>query len=173
VAIETHEYAKEGNGKYLGKQGRYWCIGCDAAHQIGLHRKGEPKYAGGPSWEWNGKMDHGVVFSPSQLCRSYRYPLNGTDADKAEFDALREKAKEQKNSFDVLCNSRFRHVCHTFIGVNGAPPGHIIFLSDCFGDGKPFPVNKQVHKLLPRRDWPDNGGYWSRRAVKGVPNDPE
>jgi hypothetical protein len=169
VVIETREYAQEGDGKYLGKQIRYWCVGCNCAHQIAVR----PWAGDGASWQWNGKVDHTVTLSPSQLCRSYRYPANGTDADKAEFDALRDKAQQQKNSFDVMCSSRFRHTCHTFVGVNGAPPGHIIFLNDCFADGKPFPVNGQVHKLLPRRDWPEEHGYWSRRAVKGAPNDPE
>jgi hypothetical protein len=45
------------------------------------------------------------------------------------------------------------HVCHTFVGCNGAQPGEIIYLSDCT-----HALAGQVRPLL---DWdadaPDNG----------------
>lgn len=151
LLIRTSEYKQEGEPPgWSGHQVRYWCEGCGYIHQIGVHREGEPHYPGGPSWHWNGDLLNPVL-APSQLHRTYNYPADGSDADKAEFDAL-------PGTFDARISSRFGHVCHTFIGINGAPPGHVIFLADC-RKAAGFPLAGQVRRLLPRREWIDS--HWA------------
>ncbi len=41
-----------------------------------------------------------------------------------------------------------RHVCHSFVGCNGAQPGEVIFLSDC--------THAYAGKVLPLPDLPDH-----------------
>lgn len=159
LVIDYHEYDKnapDGKGAYLGKHVRYWCEGCGYSHEIAV----KPYTGQGHSWQWNGDAKLPVL-SPSQLMRSYRYPKD--PKDQAEMDALFAKGKEQGNTFDVMVASRFRDVCHTFIGINGAPPGHIIWLADCFHDQAASPYCGQVKKLLARKDWPDLN--WAKLAI--------
>jgi hypothetical protein len=152
--------APDHRGAYLGKQAVYWCENCGNPHHVGVTVNGVP-YKQGHSWGWNGRVDQGVVLSPSQLIRSYRYPHDGSEQDKADFDKI-------EKSFDALVASRFRHVCHTFIGMGGAPPGHIIHLNDSFLRGKPAPLNGQVRPLLARKNWPGaHGRLWAKLYVKG------
>jgi hypothetical protein len=156
------QHAPDHHGEYLGKQCTYWCESCQNPHQIGLTINGQ-RYKHGASWEWNGRVDSGITLSPSQLHRSYRYPHDGSDQDKADFDAVMEHGKRNQNSFDALVQSRFRQICHTFIGINGAPPGHIIWLGDCFSKGAPRPMCGQVKPLLARKDWPGtHGRSWAK-----------
>jgi hypothetical protein len=163
--------ANDNRGEYLGKQLRYWCESCNNPHQLGL-TVGGVRYKQGASWEWNGRVDGGLVLAPSQLMRSYRYPAQGTEADKADFEKVQEAGKQNNNSFDAMVTSRFRHICHTFIGMGGAPAGHIIWLGDCFHHGKPAPMCGQVRKLLPRIDWPgDHGRSWAGLYEKIDPPD--
>lgn len=170
LVSDTWEYkddpANDNRGEYLGKQLRYWCESCGGVHQIGLTINGV-RYKQGASWEWNGRVDGGLTLAPSQLSRSYRYPVEGTETDKADFEKVREVG-----TFDAFVASRFRHICHTFIGMGGAPAGHIIWLGDCFHDGKTAPLAGQVRKLLPRIEWPgDSGRWWAKLYEKSDPPD--
>jgi hypothetical protein len=146
VVCETREYRQEGEGPYLGKQVRYWCEGCGYAHQIPVR----PWAGRGDSWEWNGDVKLPVL-SPSQLHTTYVWPKD--DAGKAEADALRVRDPSMGL---MMAHPVFGRRCHTFIGINGAPPGHVIFLGDCLHQ------LRGVRPLLPRKDWPDS--YWAKRA---------
>ena len=45
---------------------------------------------------------------------------------------------------------KVRHVCHTFVGCNGAQPGEIIFLGDCTHElaGKVMPLAEMPQHRL-------------------------
>lgn len=158
LVVSTHcKYDKDvpaNQGEYLGKMVRYWCEGCGYAHQIGVQSPNEEPYKGGPSWPWNGSLTDPVL-SPSQLHRTYHWPKDGTPEEQAEADAL---LAQPGGTERMMVHPKFGHTCHTFIGINGAPPGHIIYLSDCTHG-----LRGQVRRLLPRREWPDR--WWARVAV--------
>ncbi|WP_230287474.1 DUF6527 family protein [Deinococcus sp. 12RED42] len=40
-----------------------------------------------------------------------------------------------------------RRICHSFVGMGGAPAGHIVFLSDC--------THALAGQTVPLPDWPD------------------
>lgn len=63
-----------------------------------------PHVAGKPHWDFNGDMD-APMFSPSVLSTWDEYQGEGVAPKK--------------------------HVCHSFVGCNGAAPGKMIFLGDC------------------------------------------
>lgn len=63
---------------------------------------------GEKAWTWNGSLELAVI-SPSIL---------------VTYGAIPEAEEEFKEW-------RTERRCHSFIGTNGAPPGHIIFLDDC------------------------------------------
>ncbi len=86
----------------------YWCQGCNASHSITTK--------GPRAWGWNGDVER-PVFTPSVLTRSGHHASGERPEDCA------------------ICNDpewpRPCHVCHTFVGCNGAQPGEVIFLGDC------------------------------------------
>jgi hypothetical protein len=95
---------------------RWICPGCEAdARGSGVHilpvswlppgeTQESPHVAGKPHWTFNGDMEL-PVFGPSVL-----------------------SSWDEHDDDDKVIN---KHICHSFIGINGAPPGHIIFLADC------------------------------------------
>lgn len=86
-----------------GERLLFHCPGCGSVHGPTVGP------GSGPLWTFNG--DHlKPVFSPSLLVTWSEWTPNGAPADQG-----------------VWVN----HVCHSFIGCNGAQPGQIIFLGDC------------------------------------------
>jgi len=63
-----------------------------------------PHVAGQPHWSFNGDLEK-PVFGPSVLSSWERWRGDGLQPEK--------------------------HVCHSFVGCNGAQPGQITFLGDC------------------------------------------
>jgi hypothetical protein len=154
VRIRVYESERNGvqEGKYLGHQVRYWCVGCGYMKQIPVSTPDFPYMGKGAKWSWNSSLSLPVL-APSQLHRTYEYPNNGTPEEKAEADRLMER----DGSRELMMNhKKFGRRCHTFIGMNGAPPGHVIFLNDCTH------AVRGVHRLLPRREWPQ---LWAARMV--------
>lgn len=109
-----------------GRRGlTYWCQGCESVHQIW--------YEGGPpnqNWGWNKDVDR-PVFSPSVLVTHDLWTSPVTPDNLEQWRAA------------PWTQHQVRHVCHTFVGCNGAQPGEVIFLSDCThplaGTVQPFP----------------------------------
>ncbi|MGA7781163.1 MAG: hypothetical protein WCA85_26120 [Paraburkholderia sp.] len=105
---------RDSDGRFYGI--KWICPGCDVdARGTGTHilpvswlPPGEtvesPLVAGKPHWTFNGDMD-APVFGPSVLSTWDEWQGEGVAAKK--------------------------HVCHSFVGCNGAAPGRIIFLGDC------------------------------------------
>lgn len=90
----------------------FWCAGCDEAHTVWV---GDGP---GPRWGWNGDAAR-PVFSPSVLVRQTRWTPEVTPENLEDY---RANPWEQKP---------VEHVCHSFVGCNGAAPGQIVYLSDC------------------------------------------
>ena len=88
----------------------YWCQGCKMPHGI--------KTKGSGAWTWNGDVDK-PIFGPSVLYQMDRWTPPVTPEN---IDQWRAAPWEQV---------QVKHVCHTFIGCNGAQPGQVIFLGDC------------------------------------------
>ncbi|HEX7906879.1 MAG TPA: hypothetical protein VF534_02135 [Paraburkholderia sp.] len=105
---------RDGDGRFYGI--RWNCPGCDAdtrgssAHILPVNwlPPGEtvesPHVKGKPHWGFNGDFDK-PAFSPSVLSTWDEWQGEGVPPKK--------------------------HVCHSFVGCNGAAPGQIIFLGDC------------------------------------------
>lgn len=182
---------KQDNGNVLGNMVRYWCESCGScgySHEIGVHRVGEAPYGSSdpahqyPSWEWNGDL-RVPILQPSQLSRTYFWPDEDTDpAGHREMEALsmpyrpvNRGGQGQPGGFEVLVNSRFGQVCHTYIGCNGAPPGHIVWLGDCRKSAahpEPAALCGQVRPLPSRKNWGhgdefhvSSGRSWAKVAV--------
>lgn len=116
----------DSDGKFYGVKimcaGCMWPDGSRSAHVLqvdwtptGYERS--PHIRPDP-WTFNGDMER-PVFGPSLLCRSTRYdpPVTPANAEEYERNPWPQKAVP--------------HVCHSFIGCNGAQPGQIIYLGDC------------------------------------------
>lgn len=118
----------------------FYCVGCNMPHMLPIRgvTPDSPQ-----SWTWNKDVDK-PVFNPSVLVRWDSLSL-----------ALRAKSQEfykthgryptrQELPADV------KHVCHSFVGCNGAQPGEIVYLSDCTHDyaGKTIPLPN-----FPHSDW--------------------
>lgn len=104
---------RDSEGRFYGV--RWTCPGCDVdSRGTGAHilpvswlPPGEsvesPLVAGKPHWGFNGDMEH-PSFTPSVL---------------STWDEWQGEGVPPK-----------QHVCHSFVGCNGAQPGQIIFLGD-------------------------------------------
>jgi len=99
----------EGDVKRLA----YWCQGCNKMHGV-IVEGGKP----GQAWGWNGDVDK-PVFTPSVL---YQRNMWTPPVTPENIEQWRAAPWEQV---------QVQHVCHTFIGCNGAQPGEVIFLGDC------------------------------------------
>ncbi|WP_250507685.1 hypothetical protein [Caballeronia sp. GAFFF3] len=105
---------RDSEGRFYGI--KWICPGCDAdTRGSGVHilpvnwlPSGEtlesPHNAGKPHWSFNGDLDR-PIFGPSVLSRWDEWQGEGVPAKP--------------------------HVCHSFVGCNGAVPGQIVFLGDC------------------------------------------
>ncbi len=102
----------------------FWCQGCDEAHVIDV---------GPGGWSYNGDPVKPVI-SPSILVRGYQIVKDKDGRWTGEW--IRGADGEP-----------LPEVCHSFIGINGAQPGEIIFLSDC--------THKLAGKTLPLSSWPE------------------
>jgi hypothetical protein len=71
-----------------------------------------------PHWDFNGNFDK-PVFSPSVLSHQTMHepPVTSENIDSWYRHPWKQHPVD--------------HICHSFIGCNGAQPGQIIFLSDC------------------------------------------
>ena len=100
----------------------YWCQGCESTHSI--------KVKGQGAWSWN-QDDQKPVFGPSVLYQSNTWTPPVTPENMEQYRAA------------PWTQTQTKHICHTFIGCNGAQPGEVIFLSDCThslaGTVQPFP----------------------------------
>jgi len=125
---------RDSEGRFYGI--KWICPGCDVnTRGSGLHvlpvnwlPAGEtvesPLVAGKPHWGFNGDLER-PSFTPSVL----------STWDEWQGDGVPPK----------------KHVCHSFVGCNGAQPGQITFLGDCTHDLKgqtvELPeVGKQPHE---------------------------
>lgn len=105
---------RDTEGRFYGI--KWICPGCDAdTRGSSIHilpvswlppgeTQESPHVAGKPHWTFNGDMER-PVFGPSVLSRWDEWQGDGVPPKK--------------------------HVCHSFVGCNGAAPGRIIFLGDC------------------------------------------
>ena len=119
ISSKLRKWINESNGD----EGlTYWCQGCESTH--GVKTKGQG------AWSWNQDVRN-PVFGPSVLYQSHMWTPPVT-AQNIEQWRLTPWQQTQVN-----------HVCHTFIGCNGAQPGEVIFLGDCThslaGTVHPFP----------------------------------
>lgn len=95
-----------------GERLLFRCPGCKLVH-------GPSHGAGpGPRWTFNGDYDK-PVFSPSLLVQwpTYEPPVNAGNSERWKREPWVQTER--------------KHICHSFIGCNGARPGQIVFLSDC------------------------------------------
>lgn len=94
------------------------CPACGYTHVMGVG-----PHARGAKWDFNGDDDK-PVFRPSLLMRTTLWHPPVTAENHAEYVA------------NPWPQERREYVCHSFIGINGAQPGQIIFLGDCTHDLK-------------------------------------
>lgn len=116
----------------------FWCAGCGCAHTVWVGT-GPP-----PRWTWNGDAER-PVFGPSVLVQYPRWEPPVTPENIAQWRAAPWEQRQ------------VQHVCHTFVGCNGARPGEIIYLQDC--------THALAGKTIPLPDMPsmrtrdaDDGG---------------
>lgn len=95
------------------------CPGCTEVHGPTVGAAA----GGGERWTWNGSYDK-PVFSPSLLVRWTTLSKEARARNDAFFK------KHGRNMTDAELPYDVNHVCHSFIGCNGAQPGQIIFLND-------------------------------------------
>lgn len=93
----------------------YWCQGCEELHTITTKGPG--------AWGWNGDAERPVL-TPSVLGKSRRM----TAAGEADYEQWVANGRPDRNGKPFESRD---HVCHTFVGCNGAQPGEVIFLGDC------------------------------------------
>lgn len=107
----------------------FWCPGCCEEHKIPID--------GSRGWQWNGSLELPVI-NPSISRKGGHY----CDHHSGDCWCTYEARFGEPPPF--VCS-----ICHSFIGTSGAPPGHIIFLSDCTHSlaGQTLPLSKVV-------DWP-------------------
>ena len=96
---------------------RFHCPGCDRAHILPTDET-PPEVTKADRWQFNRDYDRPVL-SPSILSRTHSWepPWTPEIADKIE-------------SGEIV-QTKVLHVCHSYVGINGAQPGEIIFLGDC------------------------------------------
>lgn len=114
------------------------CPGCQRIHILGV---GDHLPPGTPQWRFNGD-----VFKP----------VLGPSIN-AVWDSLSLAARERNRQFyqehgrymtrEELPHDR-HHVCHSFVGCNGAQPGEIIFLGDC--------THENAGKVMALQPWSDD-----------------
>jgi hypothetical protein len=119
---------------------KFICPGCD--HPVVLPTS---KEATGHAWGFNGDLD-APVFTPSVLQKwSCWSPERRKLADLFKEEHGRWPTREELPDDE-------HHVCHSFVGCNGAAPGQIIFLPD------------STHKLSGQVvDLPDVESDWGNR----------
>lgn len=99
----------------------FHCPGCRMVHGPSV---GPKSIDPGPRWTWNGSYDK-PVFSPSLIVRWDTL----SEASRARNNAHRAAHGVNLSSAELPYD--VHHICHSFIGCNGAAPGQIIFLHDC------------------------------------------
>lgn len=98
---------------------KFICPGCDWPVVLPTSRE-----ATGHAWGFNGDLDK-PVFTPSVLQKWSRWsPQRRALAEEFKAEHKRWPTKEEMPDDE-------HHVCHSFVGCNGAQPGQIIFLDDC------------------------------------------
>lgn len=98
----------------------YECPGCGMMHALPVEKQNTP----GPVWSWNGSGD-APMFSPSVLVQ---YDCMSPEGRKQSQDFYKEHGRypdHVEHPYDT------HHVCHSYVGCNGAEPGYIKFLDDC------------------------------------------
>lgn len=85
---------------------RFICPGCKMSHVLPTQYTHERHAV--PRWHFNGDYD-APVLSPSIAARG----------------AIKLDEPDETKDWDD------KAICHSFVGINGAAPGEIIFLSDC------------------------------------------
>lgn len=119
----------------------FYCIGCDMPHVLPF-RRGEVPHPSGKGWTWNMDVEK-PVFNPSVLVqwssRSFKARQNATEFYNRHGRAptLQEIPHDEK------------HICHSYVGCNGAKPGEIIYLGDS--------THAYSGKTIPLPDFP---GEW-------------
>ena len=107
ISSKLRKWHNEANGN----EGlMYWCQGCESAHGVEIKGQG--------AWSWNQDAEN-PVFGPSVLCQSDMWTPPVTPQNIEQWRT------------EPWPQTQVKHVCHTFVGCNGAQPGEVIFLSDC------------------------------------------
>lgn len=101
-------------GQFYGV--RFHCPGCGYSHV--LHTQETHPDIKGPRWTFNGDYDKPTL-SPSILSQTHTWTPPVTPENLEEW----RKAPWPQ--------TKVPYVCHSFVGINGAQPGQIIFLGDC------------------------------------------
>lgn len=96
---------------------RFDCPGCCRMHVLPTNET-PPEVTKADRWTFSGDVEK-PVFSPSVLSRQEMH----------EPPVTPENLEEWKRA--PWPQTKVMHVCHSFIGCNGALPGQIIFLGDC------------------------------------------
>lgn len=98
----------------------FWCAGCNRTHHINTGPQG---------WQWNGDVEKPVL-SPSISIKSGHYAshwkAHDPETGKPDPCWCTYNAEHPEAECPFSCQ-----VCHSFVGINGAQPGQIIYLSDC------------------------------------------
>ena len=98
------------------------CPGCGRIHA--LYTQHTPAENIGPKWTFNDDFDRPVL-SPSILARWESRSAAAKEKSQAFYAEHGRYPTVEELPSDV------KHVCHSFVGCNGAQPGQIIFLGDC------------------------------------------
>ena len=107
--------ARDANGNPHLYGYTFKCPGCGYSHTLPV---GEGDGGKRPRWTFNGDLEK-PVFRPSIL----------SQFDMSTPPVTPENLEEWKRA--PWPQKKVRHVCHSFVGINGAEPGQIIFLGDC------------------------------------------
>lgn len=101
------------------------CPGCGRDHV--LYTQDTPTDIVGPRWTFNGDYERPVL-NPSILARWHSL--------SSEAKVKQQAFYKEHGRFPTLTElpNDVTHICHSFVGCNGAAPGQIIFLPDCTHD---------------------------------------
>lgn len=113
----------------------FWCPGCDDVHALPTDGEIDGK------WKFLGTSE-APAFSPSVVVRTGHYASH-YDPTKHQCWCTCNKAQIEQG----LEPSGYECViCHSFVGINGAQPGEIIFLGDS--------THKLKDQVVPLPDYP-------------------
>lgn len=118
AVLERVEDSARGEGVFMLM---FECPGCGMSHGPWI---GPKRVEADPRWQWNGSLELPVI-SPSLLVRWDSMSAGGRARNASFYIEHGRYMTGDELPYDQ------HHVCHSYIGSNGALPGQIIFLNDC------------------------------------------